>query len=103
MTDDDLDWEEWMAMSDAQQDAFLNRQREEYTRRLRSMTIPQQVAHHRHFVLQLIKDNRRRLRDPNLNTIEIINNLWRDGIRRGQIRLVKLRIWRETGVYPGKA
>jgi hypothetical protein len=97
----DLDWDEWTELTDAQQEAIVAREMAELERRLDAMTIPQQVAHHRHFVLKSIKENRRRLHDPNLARIEIIDQHWRQGIKRSQIRLLKLRVWRATGIYPG--
>ena len=97
----DLDWDDWMELTDAQQDAIVSRAMAELERRLDAMSIPQQVAHHRHFALQSILDNRRRLRDLDLRNMPFIEKVFRDGIRLCQVRLLKLRIWRSTGIYPG--
>lgn len=101
--DDDVDLEEWLDLTDEQQTAMLDREMMALQRKLDAMTIPQQVAHHRYFVLKSIMDNRRRLKTPHLCTIPIIVQCWRDGIKRCQKRLLKLRIWRATGTYPGDA
>jgi hypothetical protein len=100
--EDDLEWEDWLAMSDEQQEDLLNREMNELQRRLDAMSIQDQVAHHRHFVLESIIKNRQRLRDPKTNHVEIICDLWRKHIRNSQVRLLKLRVWRETGTYPGE-
>lgn len=104
MDDDEFDY--WFNASDAEvarEEARLDARMAELERRLSAMTIPQQVAHHRHFLLIDILENRRRLLDPKLNQIECISQMWRDGLRRKQVRLAKLRSWRATGVYPGSA
>lgn len=51
---------------------------------------------------KLMMENRRRLLDPQLNTIPLVTQMWRDGIRRNQVRLLRLRAWRATGVEPGR-
>lgn len=104
MDDEEMDY--WFNASEEEcrrEDARLDAMMAELDRNLSAMTIPQQVAHHRHFLLKDIMNNRRRIRDPNLNTIDVISRMWRDGLRRQQLRLVKLRSWRATGTYPGSA
>ena len=109
MDDDEFDDDEfdyWFNASDAEvrrEDARINAEFAELDRKLNAMTVQQQVAHHRHFLLKDLLENRRRLRDPLLNTIDIISQMWRDGIRKRQMSLLKLRTWRTTGVYPGTA
>jgi hypothetical protein len=106
MTDDDeddLESEEFSKLSHKQQEAEINRLMQELSDKLDAMTVPEQVAHHRHFVLESIRKNRRRLKDPKLSRIEVIDDIFRQHIRRAQIRLAKLRHWRETGHYPGEA
>lgn len=100
--EDDLDWDEWMNLTDAQQEATIDREMAALQRKLDAMTVPQQVAHHRHFALLNILSNRKRLRNPGLHRIEIIDDYFRKSIKRGQLRLLKLRAWRATGVYPGE-
>lgn len=100
--DDDLDWDEWMSMSDSQQEAIVDREMRALEEKLHAMTIREQVAHHRYFVLKLILENRRSLGDPNLHRIEFIDDHFRKSIKRSQLRLLKLRTWRSTGIYPGE-
>lgn len=104
MDDDELDY--WFNASEEEcrrEDARLDAMMVELDRRLSSMTLPQQVAHHRHFLLKDLLKNRERLRTPELCTIDCITQMWRDSIKRCQVRLVKLRSWRATGIYPGAA
>ena len=102
MLDDDDAMEEWMSMTDAQQDAVLDREMAEYNRWRDSLSMRQTIAIGRGNALRRIMENRARLKRPELCTIEYVTNLWREGIRRNQLRLVKIRIWRSTGVYPGE-
>jgi len=98
----DLDWDEWLELTDDQQEAIIDREMAALQRKLDAMTIAEEVAHHRHFNLKSIRENRARLRNPVLAQIEVINQVWRDHIRRSQLRLLKLRVWRSTGTYPGE-
>ena len=99
---DDLEWEAWLELTEEQQDAIVDREMAAYQRRLDAMTLRQQVAHHRDYVLESIRQNRHRLRDSTLHRIEIIDQIWRESIQHSQLRLLKLRIWRATGNYPGQ-
>ena len=104
--EDDDEFDYWFNASDAEiarEEARLDNLMAALNRKLDAMTVRQQVAHHRHFLLQDLLKNRQRLRDPQLNTIEFISQMWRDSIKRCQLRLCKLRTWRATGVYPGAA
>jgi hypothetical protein len=86
----------------AAEERRLDAELEESSHIFERLPIRTQVAHYRRRALHSIKENRRRLRDPQLNTIDIITKMWRDGVRREQVRLLKLRAWRSTGVEPGK-
>ena len=99
---DDIEWEEWLELTDDQQEAIIDREMAALQRKLDAMTVAQQVAHHRHFTLESIRENRARLHNPKLARIEIIDQLFRESIRRSRLRLLKLRIWRSTGTYPGQ-
>ena len=103
MLDDDVAMEEWMAKTDAQQEAEISREMDKYNRWYDSLTIEQQVRFERGSALRNIMDNRRRFRTPSLCTIEYVVGLWKEGVRRNQRRLVKIRTWRSTGTYPGEA
>ena len=111
MSDDfDLEMEDYLSMTPAEQEAEDRRLDAEFDNMMRErsamlarMTVPQRVAFHRDSWLRIIRENRARLRNPNLNHISAFDDIWRGGIRRGQVELVKLRIWRATGTYPGEA
>ncbi len=68
-----------------------------------NLTHKQQVRVQTRSAMRFIMENRARLRKPDLCTIPFVVGLWKNGIRRNQRRLVKIRIWRSTGVYPGEA
>jgi hypothetical protein len=102
MIDDDIAMEEWMDMTEAQQDAALNREMDKYNRWYDHLTLKQKIRVDTRSAMRSIKENRRRLQTPELCTIEYVVGLWRDGLRRGQLRLVKIRAWRATGIYPGE-
>jgi hypothetical protein len=103
MLDDDEAMERWMSMTEAQQDAELDCEMAKYNRWYDSLTVNQQIRVERGAALRRIMENRGRLRKPELCTIEYVVGMWKDGIRKNQLRLVKIRIWRATGVYPGEA
>ena len=103
MLDDDVATEEWMALTEAQQDAQINREMAEYNSWYDSLSREQQTRVDTRSALRSIMENRRRLRTPSLCTIGYVVGLWKDGVRRGQKRLVKIRACRETGIYPGEA
>lgn len=96
MDDDDLDWEEWMEMSDAQHDAILERTMREYSQWLDRLTLKQRVAHHRKNALRGCLTWRKLMREHGLDFAVTY-------LRERQISLLKLRQWRLTGVYPGSA
>jgi len=102
--DDDFDlaFEELSGMSDAQVDAMLNREMAEFDRWYDGLLPDQRYAVDRRNALRRILQNRARLRRPELCTIEFVVGLWREGIRRNQRRLVKIRTERSTGIYPGQ-
>lgn len=103
MLDDDVAMEEWMAKTDAQQEAEIASEMDKYNRWFDSLTLDQQIRVERGAALRRIMENRARLRRPELCTIEYVVGLWKDGVRRNQRRLVKIRTWRSTGIYPGEA
>lgn len=103
MLDDDVAMEEWMAKTDAQQEAEINREIDKYNRWYDSLTMQQQIRVDTNRAMRSIMENRRRLRDPKLCTIEYVVGLWKEGLRRNQRQLVKIRTWRSTGIYPGEA
>ena len=89
--------------ADEPREAEISREESKYERWYASLTLAQQIRVETRSALRRIMENRRRLRDPTLCTIEYVVGLWKGSIRRNQLRLVKIRIWRSTGVYPGDA
>lgn len=100
---DDAEWEIFMSMSDAEIDAESERVQREFVAFLNAMTPLEQYRYWRNYVLTSIMTNRRRLRDPKLNTIDIISRMLRESIKRSQLSLVKQRHHLRTGVWPGSA
>jgi hypothetical protein len=101
--DEDARWDWYMHASEeeiAAEERTLNAKLEESDRMFRRLPVERQIACLRRWALEDVMINRRRLRDPRLNTIDVVTQMWRDGIRRNQIKLVKLRAWRATGVEP---
>jgi len=102
--DEDADWDWYIHASEAEiaaEERRLNAEVAESEREFAKLPIDVQIKHMRRWTLQSIRANRRRLRDPQLNTIDYVTEMWRKGIRRGQRRLLELRAWRSTGIYPG--
>ena len=95
--DDEVDMDEWMAMSDAEQqreiDASMRALEEVYAR----LTPLQRYRGSRRRALGLCIGWRNHIRE------NFIPDFAREHLRKAQIRLVKLRIERATGAYPGEA
>lgn len=94
MSEYDLD--EWMKMTDEQQEAILAREMAAYNRWWDSLTPGQQYASSRHRTLKNCMAWRKHLKTMNIDC-------FREHLRDAQIRLLKIRAWRATGVYPGNA
>jgi hypothetical protein len=95
--DEDLAMEEWMAMTDQQQEAILDREIKAHAEWFDSLPLKTQTAISRRRTPESIMSWRRMMRDNPLMDIGM------NYLRQGQRRLLKLRIWRATGVYPGEA
>lgn len=100
--DEDLDWDEWMQMTEAQHEAILARHVAEHNRWFDSLGPLGQYRYLRRSALRTISEARERLRNPDWR-MRAIDFLGHDQIRRARRRLMKLRAWRATGVYPGEA
>lgn len=83
--DDDLDWDEWVAMSDAQHDAILDREMAEYSRWFNSLTTLQQYRHRRRRGLATCKSWRKTIGKLDLQ-------VFRDHLRTSQRLLLKARV-----------
>ncbi|HET8636019.1 MAG TPA: hypothetical protein VFL96_04135 [Acidobacteriaceae bacterium] len=82
--DDDLFWEEWLSLSDAQRDAIVDREMAEYSRWFSTLTPIQQYRHRRKRNLETCLGWRRTLRRMDIPVI-------REHLRRTQRLLLKLR------------
>lgn len=100
---DDAEWECVMSMSEAQIEAEWQSVNREYEAFLNSMSRLQEYRYWRRYILTSIMENRRRLRNPDLCQIEIIQQMWRESIKRSQISLSKHRHHLQTGTWPGEA
>jgi hypothetical protein len=96
VTTSDERWEEWLEMSDAEQDAELNSAMREYEKMLDSMPLRERISHHVGMCLRTCANWRRLIRDHDFDFAK-------DHLKQCQLRLAKLRIWRQTGIYPGSA
>ena len=99
--DDDLDWDEWMGLSDAEQEAAVDREMTAYSRWYDGLTLAGQIAHCRRGALDNCLSARRLIRLPQCP--EIIRQTTRERLKAAQVRLLKIRIWRATGLQPGSA
>lgn len=99
--DDDLDWEEWMTLTDAQQEAVVDREVADYARWYDSLPLPEQIAHCRRGALDNCRSARRLI--GRAYCPQIIRETTRERLKATQVRLLKIRIWRATGVRPGEA
>jgi len=98
---DDAEWDRWMKLSDAEQEAELRRVEAEYDRWVNAMTPARWYAYQRRSWLDIATRARLFLRAR--HGIEVLDEITRDRLRRAQRTLVKLRIFRTSGVWPGEA
>jgi hypothetical protein len=99
--DDDLDMDEWMTLSEAEQERRVFAAEREYFEWLDSLTILQRYRYDRGSALRSLAQARRMIaidRCP-----EVIVTLGRERIAVLRRRLLALRIHRSTGVRPGTA
>ena len=104
--DEDLEWEEFMELADEQAEAVADREMARYQRMLDSMTPAQWYRYQRGSALRSIAEARRFLAEPMPNghdRFECIDDVQRRRLASSRVRLVKLRTFRSTGVWPGTA
>ena len=92
--EDDEEWERWMALTDAEQDAEMRRTLDEFNRVTAAMTLEQHAAALRRTAVRSCLNWRRLLRSWDVA-------VFREHLRGSQKRLVKIRSYRATGIYPG--
>ncbi len=92
--DDDEDWDRWMSLTDAEQDAELRRATDEFTRVTNAMTLAQHAVALRRMAVANCLTVRR--------TIALMDlPIFHENLRRSQRSLLKIRAYRATGIYPG--
>lgn len=94
--DDDMEWGRWMALTEAEQNAELDRAQRAHAAFLDSLSAAESYAYHRGFVLKTCAGWRRLIRQWDLD-------VFHDHLRTSQKRLLELRAWRATGIEPGHA
>lgn len=99
--DDALDWDEWMDLTEAEQEAAVDREMAAYSRWHDGLTLAGQIAHSRSGALSNCRSTRRLMLLPHCP--EIIRQDARERLKAAQVRLLKIRIWRATGSRPGSA
>ena len=93
---DKHEWDEWLEMSDAEQEAVLAAEMRAYESYLDQMPLDQRIRHHTRNCLETCAKWRKLL-------VENDFSFAREHLKQCQLRLLKLRIWRQTGNYPGSA
>jgi len=92
---DDLEMEEWLALSDGQQQVMLDRKMAAFKRWFDRLSTAEQITYCTRRALKNCAQWRRLMR-------RLPAGGWsREHLRTIQMRLLKLRTWRQTGVYPG--
>ena len=98
---DEADWDEWMTLSDAEQDRRVLAAEREYFEWLDSLSPLQRYRYDRGSALRSLAKARKLLgmdRCP-----EVIMEMQRERVATLRLRLLGLRIQRATGVRPGNA
>lgn len=98
---DALDWDDWMGLSEAEQEAEVDREMAAYARWYSDLSLAGQIAHSRRVTLDNCLSSRRLIQLPHCP--EIIRETTRERLKAAQVRLLKIRIWRATGSRPGSA
>lgn len=94
---DDDEWEDWMSLSDAEQRRIVEAEERKLAAALARLTDEQKQ---RLYIRQCLE---RSTRWAHLIAQRPDFPFLRDERRKVQRRLLKLRIWKQTGVYPGEA
>ncbi|WP_293812272.1 hypothetical protein [uncultured Bosea sp.] len=92
----EIDAELWEELSAAEQEHEIYLAAQEYAAWMRSLSLSQHWAERRRAELKVAKAFRTALRDVEIEP-------FREGLKRSQTRLLKLRIERATGFVPGQA
>lgn len=94
---DDPEMDEWMALTEAQQEARLEASWRQYAEFRASLTPDQTYAIDRRHGVEGCLRLRKMIREHSFLAFMASD------LKQRQIGLVKLRQWRRTGIYPGEA
>jgi hypothetical protein len=95
--DEDIDWDDWMAMSDKQQDAILDNSMREYQNKMDSLSPLELYRHRRHFALITAAGWRKLARQG------FVPEFSREHLRQVQLRLLAIRVELYSGRIVGHA
>lgn len=95
---DDPEMDDWLALTDEQQDAELATAERRYNEFIDSMSLLEQYRYLRRSAVEGAIRTRRLMADH-----PFMINVMRDQLKLRQIGMVKLRHWHRTGVYPPDA
>ncbi len=98
---DDLDMDRFLSLTEEEQEAELQAEMAAYSHWYDSLPLAGQIAHCRSLALSNSRSARRLIRLAHCP--EIIRQNARERVKAAQVRLLKIRIWRATGVQPGEA
>src|SRR6185503_10321142 len=94
---DDAEWDRWMSLTDEQQEAGIDREMRKYEKMVGGMSVIEYYRHTRRNNVRLCLSNRKHVRE--FGGLEIFQKM----LRSAQLRLVKAREFRRTGIWPGEA
>ena len=94
---DDPEMDEWLQLTAAQQDARVEASWRQYAEFRASLTPDQTYAVDRRHGVEGCLSIRKLMRQHDFLAFMV------GDLKQRQIRLVKLREWRRTGIYPGEA
>lgn len=92
---DDLEMEEWMAMTDEEQNHALEVASAEYVRWWNRLSTAAQIRVRRSECLEGCATMRRAMKT--VGALPILQEM----LKQRQVTLLKIRAWRSTGIYPG--
>jgi len=100
------DWEEWQELTEAQQDAQVDREMDSFTRWWDTLTFDQQIKHSRTQFLQSCLRCRNRLDKYKNDTMSgpgsfIYDEVFKKHLKSAQARLLRLRHSRAAGRWLG--
>lgn len=95
---DDPEMDDWLALTDEQQDAELATAERQYNEFIDSMSLLEQYRYFRRSAVVGASQARRLMTDH-----PFMAKVMREQLKRRQIGMVKLRHWHRTGVYPPDA